>query len=163
RVGVPLNQFLSDAHGIPVLDLDFRSIDDRILFAFTPTIVDNRNFRIAIHHDPFAVFVPHRDAGVMNVSVLLGIKTHEFNAAGVLALQHGLLNAFARRTADVEGPHRELCTGFADRLRSDDAYRLAFLDQTAPRQIAPITGAADAARGLACQHRPNPDAIHTGL
>ena len=49
-----------------------------------------------------------------------------------------------RSAADVERPHRELGTRLADRLRGDDAHRLAHVDRRTAGQIAPVAVAADA-------------------
>ena len=54
----------------------------------------------------------------------------------------GLLGAPARRTADVEGAHRELRAGLADRLRRNDADRFAEVDHVTSCEVASI--AADA-------------------
>src|ERR1051326_2742079 len=56
-------------------------------------------------------------------------------------------------TADVEGAHRELRARLADRLGGDDADRLADLDELAAREVASVAAAADAAPGLAREHR----------
>ena len=58
-----------------------------------------------------------------------------------------------RRAADVEGPHRQLRARLADRLRGDDADRLADVDRRAAGEIAPVAGGADAADALADQRR----------
>src|SRR6185437_9382982 len=54
-----------------------------------------------------------------------------------------------RRAADVERAHGELRARLTDRLRRDDADRLAHVDRRAARQIAPVAGPADAVFGLA--------------
>ena len=46
--------------------------------------------------------------------------------------------------AGVERPHRQLRARLADRLRGDDADRLADADQLAGRQVAAVARAADA-------------------
>ena len=46
--------------------------------------------------------------------------------------------------AGVERPHRQLRARLADRLRGDDADRLADADQLAGGQVAAVAGAADA-------------------
>ena len=49
-----------------------------------------------------------------------------------------LLGAALHRAADVEGAHGELGARLADRLRGDDADRLADIDRRAARQIAAV-------------------------
>ena len=58
--------------------------------------------------------------------------------------------------ADVEGPHRQLGAGLADRLGGDDADRFADVHRRAARQIAAVAGAADADLGFAGQRRSAP-------
>ena len=62
-----------------------------------------------------------------------------------------------RRAADVEGAHGELGARLADRLRRDDAHRLAHVDRRAAREIAAVALGADAELGLAGQHRADAD------
>ena len=57
----------------------------------------------------------------------------------------------------MEGSHRELRARLADRLGGDDADRLADLHQLAAGQIAAVAAAADAAAGLAGEHRTDLD------
>ena len=68
-----------------------------------------------------------------------------------------------RRAADVERAHGELGARLADRLRGDDAHRLAHIDRRAAGEIAPIALAAAAAGGLAGQHRTDLDLLHAGI
>ena len=65
----------------------------------------------------------------------------------------GLLGNAGRRAAHVERTHGELGARLADRLGGDDADRFADLDQLAAGQVAPVAAAADAAAGLAGEHR----------
>ena len=68
-----------------------------------------------------------------------------------------------RRAADVEGAHGELGARLADRLRRDDADRLAHVDRRAAGEIAPVAGAADAVLGLAGEHRADLHLLHAGI
>jgi hypothetical protein len=67
-----------------------------------------------------------------------------------------------RRAADVEGAHGELRARLADRLRRDDADRLAHVDRRAAGEIAPVALAADAVLGLAGQHRADAHLLDAG-
>ncbi len=67
-----------------------------------------------------------------------------------------------RSAADVERPHGELGAGLADRLRRDDADRLADIDRRAAGEIAPVALAADPGRRLAGQHRADAQLLHAG-
>src|SRR5216684_3098086 len=68
-----------------------------------------------------------------------------------------------RRAADVEGPHRQLGAGFADRLRGDDADRFAVVDRRAAREIAAVALAADAVDEFAGQRRADLHFLDAGL
>src|SRR3546814_16108876 len=68
-----------------------------------------------------------------------------------------------RRAADVEGPHRQLGAGFADRLGGDHADRLADVHRRPARQVAAIAFAADAQHRFADPRRPNLDRLHLGF
>ena len=58
-----------------------------------------------------------------------------------------------RDTARVEGTHRELRARLADRLRRDDADRIADLHQRARAQVPAVALLADAVARLAGQRR----------
>jgi hypothetical protein len=57
------------------------------------------------------------------------------------------------RAADVEGPHRQLGARLTDRLRRDDADRLADIDRRTAGEIAPVALGAHAILALADQRR----------
>src|SRR6185312_4137388 len=59
--------------------------------------------------------------------------------------------------AGVERPHGELRAGLADRLRGDDADRVADLREVAGRHRAAVAGLAHAGRRLALEHRADGD------
>ena len=59
-----------------------------------------------------------------------------------------------RRAADVERPHRQLRARLADRLRRDDADRLAELDHLAGREVAAVALRA-ARRGATRRSAPS--------
>ena len=66
-------------------------------------------------------------------------------------------------STEVEGAHRELRSGLADRLGRDDADGLADVDELAGRERAAVAGGADADRGLAGQHRAHLDGLDARL
>ena len=49
-----------------------------------------------------------------------------------------------RNTADVEGPHRQLRTGFTDRLRRDDTDGFAGVHHGTARKVTTVAGCTDA-------------------
>ena len=64
-----------------------------------------------------------------------------------------------RHTAGVEGAQRELRAWLADRLRRDDAHRLADVDFAAGGEIAPVADRAHADHRVACQHGADADRV----
>ena len=74
-----------------------------------------------------------------------------------------LLGANLTDATDVERTHRELRAGLADRLRRDDADRLADVDHVATRQVTAVAQRADAAPGLAGEHRADLHAVDAGV
>ena len=63
-----------------------------------------------------------------------------------------LLRTTLGRTADVEGPHRELGARLTDRLGRDNADRLTDVHRRAAREVAAVAVAADTDLGVAGQH-----------
>src|SRR5215467_8655241 len=75
------------------------------------------------------------------------------HGAVVLCLDNRLLERLAGRAADVERAHRQLRSGLADGLRSDDANGFSELHKITSGQIAAVTHRAHAAAALARKHR----------
>ena len=67
-----------------------------------------------------------------------------------------------RHTTGVEGAHRQLGAGLADRLGGDDADRLADVDELAGGQRAAVAPGAGADLGLAGQDRADLDLLDAG-
>src|SRR4029453_19010672 len=65
-------------------------------------------------------------------------------------------------TTRVEGPHRELCPGLADRLRGHDPHRLADVHDPPGRERPSVTEPADAVLRLAGRRRPDTDRVDAG-
>ena len=86
---------------------------------------------------------------------LHGAQIVELQRAVVLRLDDRLLEGLARRSTDVERPHRQLRARFADGLRGNDADRFAELHELPGRQVASIALRANAAPAFAGQHRAN--------
>ena len=143
RLEADICELAAHLNAATVFHFDLGTVDNPILLALAPCIIDNGNLRVPIHDDPFALFILNRNPGVKKVGILLRIEAHELDGAGVLGFGHRLLNHFARRSTDVERPHGQLCSRLIDRLCRYDTNRLAFFNQPATGQITPITGSTD--------------------
>src|SRR5690606_2584414 len=77
-------------------------------------------------------------------------------------LDRALLGAALGGAADVEGAHGELGARLADRLRGDNANRLADIDRRSAREVAAVALAADTRLGLAGQHRADLHHVDAG-
>ena len=148
---IPLDQLLAGDDLLALGDLDGRAVDDRVPLLLAPLVVHDRDLAVAVDDDEVAGLA------------LDGGDVEEPHRAGVLGRVLGLLRDARRGAAVVEGPHRQLRARLADRLRRDDADRLADLDHLAGRQHAAVAQAADAALGLAGQNRTDLDALDAGL
>jgi hypothetical protein len=115
RVGVPLDQHLAGFDGLAVGDLEARAVDHRVALAVAPLGVLHHQRSGPVHDDDRPLGVDAAALGGHDLEALVADR------AGVLRVERGLLRDPRRRAADVEGPHRELRAGLADRLRGDDA------------------------------------------
>ena len=134
---------------VALVDLQPRAIlhaRDRTLGPVRP---DDDHRDVARHHHQIAIPVARQMA------------VADMDHAVEIRLGEGLIREL-RRAADVEGAHGELRAGLADRLRRDDADRLAHVDRHAARQIAPVTSRADPVLGLAGQHRADLHLLNAG-
>ena len=91
------------------------------------------------------------------------LQALEPDGAGVARFERRLLGDARRRAADVERPHRQLRAGLADRLRRDDADRLAELDHLAGGEVAAVALRAHAAPRRAGEHRPDLHLLDAGV
>ena len=93
---------------------------------------------------------------------LTGLQFSNLHRALVARLERRLLGANLADAADVERAHRQLRAGLADRLRGDDADRFADVDDVAAREVAAVAQDADAAAGLAGEHRADLHLVDAG-
>ena len=130
-IGIPFGDALAALDLVALVDLEARAILHAVHRALGAALVDDDDRDVARHRHQIAVRVA-RDVAVADPHHALEVRLDE-RLVGEL-----------RRAADVEGAHGELRARLADRLRGDDADRLAHVDRRAAREIAPVAGAADA-------------------
>src|SRR5690606_37281038 len=110
RERIPLGGDLTGADARSVLDLEHRAVHEPVMLALAARVVHHHELAVAVHHHDGAVALAH------------GLRVAQTYGAFGAGLERALLDLAARRRAtDVEGPHRELRAGLADRLRRDDA------------------------------------------
>src|SRR4029079_893422 len=85
------------------------------------------------------------------------------DASRHLALPRRLLGDTSRRAADVEGAQRELRPGLADRLRGDDAARLADVHHRHRGQVAAVAHPAETALRLAREDAADLHRLQAGV
>ena len=149
-VGIPLRDALAALDHVAFVDVHARAVLNAVGRTLGAVGIDDRNHHVADHRDQmtFAVscdrLVPDRDLAVE------------------VRLDERLL-VDLRRAADVERAHRQLRAGLADRLRGDDADRLAVIDRRTAGQIAAVALAADAVDQFAGQRRADLHFLDAGL
>src|SRR5215467_13701348 len=148
-IGVPLRDALAALDLVIVLDQQARAVLDAVHRALGPVGIDHGDDHVAGHGDRLPVGVLH------HVLVL------DLDRAVEVRLDDRLLRDL-RGAADVERAHGELRARLADRLRGDDAHRLAHIDRRAAGEIAPVALGAHAPAGLAGEHRADAQFLHAG-
>ena len=150
RVRVPFRQPVAARHLRPVIGQQPCAVRHAVARLLAAGLVEQQHLGVAAHHDRTAGRVDD-DVAVLDLDLAVERR-----------LDRGLLGAALRRAADMEGAHRQLRAGLADRLRRDDADRFAHIDDGAARQIAPIALAAHADLQLAGQHRADRHRVDAG-
>ena len=130
-VRIPLGDALAALDLVAVVDLQARAVRDAVHGALGAVRIDHR------HHHVAAIAI--RSPSELRDDVLV----LDLDRAVEVRLDERLLGDL-RRAADVERAHGELGARLADRLRRDDADRLAHVDRRAAGEIAPVAVAANA-------------------
>src|SRR5262249_55168849 len=138
-------------HLVAVIDEQPRAIGHAVDGALSSAVaVEDDDLHVAAHGDEPAFRVLHQVA-VADLDRPLEARLEQ------------RLGDHLRRAADGEGAHGELGAGLADRLRRDDADRLAEIDRRAASEVAPVALGTDAVLGLAGQHRADADRLDAAL
>ena len=140
HVGIPLREARAALDLVAVVDVQPGAVGDLLRRQLLAGLVDDDERHVAAHGDQPAL------------AVLDDVAVLDLHLAVEVGLDEGLVDRL-RHAADVERAHGELGARLADRLRGDDADRLADVDRRAARQIAAVALGAHAVGGLAGQHR----------
>src|SRR5436190_3273970 len=150
RVGVPFGQTVGALDLAALIGQQPRPVGHAVPRLLAAGVVEQHQLGVAAHH--------HRQTGRVDhdVAVLdLDLRVER-------GLERGLLGTALGGAADVEGPHRQLRAGLADRLRGDDPDRFAHIDHGAAGQIASVAFAAYPGGCLAGQHRADRHRVDAG-
>src|SRR6185503_8720076 len=109
-VRIPGRELLARAYRIAVRGEKRRAVGNLVALALAAVVVDDRDLAGPGDRELVALGVGQVAHG--------GGEAHR---AGRLRLDVALHRGPRRRAADVEGPHRQLRAGLADRLRGDHA------------------------------------------
>ena len=139
---IPGRQFGAGLDLLSIIDAQGRAVGGLVTLALTTVFINNHHLAGAGDDDLFVL-------GIGHVAHRRG-KAHDTGAVSFDLRSH---RRPRRRTTDVEGPHGELCSRLADRLRGNDADRLADVDHGTPAQIAAIAFGAQAVAGITGQRR----------
>ena len=156
RVQRPLVELLAGLDALARLDEHARAARERVAMLLAGVVGDDDRQRL--------VGLLDRDR-----AVLLGDLRQALRLARLEQLddaRQAVRDVRAGDAAGVERAHRQLRAGLADRLRGDDADRVADLRRLAGGHRAAVARLAHAARGLALQHRAHGDlhdAVVVGL
>src|SRR6185437_13765198 len=125
-VGIPFAHDLTESDRLAIFDSKARTIDHVVAFLFTVLFVDDGDQTGPVHGDEsLAAALDH-------------LQVDKLDEAAVAGLDLGLFGNAGGRAADVEGPHSELRTRFADGLRRDDADSFAHLDEAPGGEVAAV-------------------------
>ena len=149
HVGIPLRQPLSAGDGVALLDEEAGAVGNAVRRALLAALIDDEELDVAAHD--------HGPLGRVDGDRLVAERQRALEAR----FQERLVDHL-RRPADVEGAHGELRSRLADRLRRDDADRLAHVDRRSAREVAAVALAAHPVLGLAGQHRADLHRLHAG-
>src|SRR5262245_42581274 len=148
-IGIPLRDALAALDLVIVLDQQARAVLDAMHRALGPVGIEHGDDHIAGHGDRLPVGVLH------HVLVL------DLDCAVEVRLDDRLLRDL-RGAADMERAHGELRARLADRLRGDDAHRLAHIDRGAAGEIAAVALSAHPPGGLTSEHGADAQFLHAG-
>ena len=149
-VGIPLKQLVATCNRLPVFDKQLGAVTHLVAGAFFTVVTRDDQLHVAAHHHDLAI------------GVLKGLCVFKHNLALVRGLKEGLLTTL-RNATNVERPHRQLCTGFTDGLRGNDANSLTLVHQRTTCEVTTVAHRTNAFFGVTGQRRADPCRLHAGL
>ena len=148
---IPVRDRLARRDDIGIVHRDGGAVRNLVALTLAAELIHHAQFTGARHRDQMPFLVAHR-LDVVQANRALAL---DLNAVGRCRSRS--------RAADVEGAHGELRARLADRLRRDDADRLADVDAMPAAQIAAVALRANAVAGFAGDGRTHHDLIDAHL
>ena len=131
RIWIPLDQPVARLYLGTIIDQQPRAVRDPVS-CLLASLGEQDDFAVPAHDNGHSSGV-YDDVAVLDLDG--GVES---------GLDRGLFCASLSGTTDVEGAHRQLSAGLANRLSSDDADRFAHIHNRAARQITAIAIATHA-------------------
>src|SRR6266404_3766118 len=147
-VRVPLHEGFTLLHLGAVIFRNHRADDHVVTLELAAFSVMDADRSVFGQDDPTAV------------QRLDGAQIVELHPTVVLGFDNWLFKCLARGSADVECPHRQLRSRFANRLGSDNSDCFAHFDELTGGEIASVTHPANPAPAFAGQHGTNLQGLH---
>ena len=141
-MGVPTGDLHAGLHRIAVLYSEYRTIRKLVTFALPADFIEQRHVTGARHDNPVAALL------LQQLDVIQAYATAVFHVDTADRCRPGCGAAY------VESPHRQLRTGFANRLRRHYTDGFTDVNQVAARQVPAVTTRTDPVTGLAGNRRP---------
>src|SRR5262249_34082340 len=149
-IGIPFGDPLTALDLVTLLDAQARTVLDAMDRTLGAILVDHDHRHVARHDDGFAI------------GILGDVFVLDLDLAVEVRLDERLLGDLSRAT-DVERPHGKLRARLADRLRGNDADRLAHVDRCSTGEIAPVALSAHAIGRFAGEHRADAHLLNARL
>src|SRR5580704_2650511 len=127
-----------------------RTVNDVVAFLLAVLFVHDGDEASAVHGDGSAA------------AALDELEVHELDDTVVARFERRALGNAGGGSADVERTHRQLCAGFADGLRGDDADRFAEFNHAPGGEVAAVAESTNSATRFASEHGADADALDTG-
>ena len=148
-VGIPFEQLIAAGDFRALFDVQLGAVAQLVAGALFTLLVHDGEGHVTTHHDDFTCRV-FQNEGVA-----------EFCNPVMAGFLEGLLTTLGN-AADVERPHRQLCTGLTDGLCGDDADSFTKVHLRTPCKVTTITRGANAFFSFTGQRRPHPHRGNTG-
>mmetsp|Transcript_18412 Transcript_18412/g.29908 ORF Transcript_18412/g.29908 Transcript_18412/m.29908 type:complete len:628 (-) Transcript_18412:6693-8576(-) len=149
-VRIPFKHLVAEVDSLTIFDKQLGTVANFVAGTLFAVFALNDQLHVAAHHQDLAI------------GVLQSVGVFKDDLAFLACFQERLLTTL-RNTTDVEGPHRQLCTGFTNRLCCDDTHGFASVHHGTTCKVTTVTHGADTFFCLTCQRAADPHGCHAGF